>query len=236
MRAVALVAGIATVVLTAALAVRAVRDRALATGLVWSVALSPTLIYYSAELKQYSTDALALLIVLLLWQRRDALGPGMQAAVGFVVALLSLPGMIAVAVLAAARVCGAVSGSGQGDSVGGPHGHLAAVRRLRGILVIWSSGIVLHLAHGLTVGGDRALMRDWWTFKGGFPPSPPWDRADLSWFASSLSRLVWLGVGHDGRASPGMDRGPILLMLVVGLVVVLGLVLGRRDAGWGSCR
>lgn len=235
LRSVSLLAGLAVLGLTAALARTSIRSAPLAVALVWSVALSPTLIYYASELKQYSSDAFAVLLTLYLWRIRRQSGWTTQALGGALAAILSLPGLIALAAMAAARVTEAAwdDAADRGRLRGFIERTPSAVRRLGRLLVVWGVAAALHLAHGLTVGGDRSSMLDWWRFKGGFPPELPWDRADLSWFTSSFSRLVWLSTGHEGRAYPGMDRGPVALMLGVGALVLLGLALGRRRPGWG---
>lgn len=214
-RSVAFIAGVALVVLGVVHARRAFRSGLARVGFAWAIALSPTLIYYSHEVKQYSSDALATVVVLLMWQHRHRWSARRLGLLGAGVALISLPGLISLSVLAAAILA-------EGRSAGS----LTVRRDLARVLPVWGLAASLHVVHGLTVGGDRDYMRAWWSMKSGFPPLLPWGRDDLSWFATTGSRTVWLALGHEGRAFPSMDRGPILVAVLVVLLVVIALARG----------
>lgn len=218
-RSVALVAGIGSVLLGIRYARLALVNGFARLGFAWSIALSPTLIYYSHEVKQYSSDSLATLMVLVAWRSRHRWSGPALAAVAAVAALLSLPGLLATGVL----VLGLVAEHLRDRSA-------RARRRLNGVLMFWGIAAALHVSHGLTVGGDRDYLRAWWSMKAGFPPLPPWERSDVSWFVTTTSRTIWLALGHEGRAFPSMDRGPLLATGLVVLLSVVAMIQQRRDA------
>jgi 4-amino-4-deoxy-L-arabinose transferase-like glycosyltransferase len=185
-----------------------------ATGLV-SLALmaaSPSLIYFSSEVKQYSTDVLVALVVLLatsdVWRRRyDRRSCVVLVVVG---ALAVLCSHAATFVLAGAGVALAVPVLRAGDRT--------RIVRLAGV------GAALLVAWGLVYGlfdrhlDDDTYLRFFW--KSAFLPIPPTSHDGLHRWSSALSTLFT------------MLDGNVVLLIVVAPLAVIGLVrLGRRQPG-----
>jgi hypothetical protein len=219
LRLVALISGIATLVLAVLIAQRLLTRRWAQVGFVSLIAFSPALIYYSNEVKQYSTDVMATSAVLVLWSlRRHRRAPLILGLSGAVIALISLPGIIALAALGIALLIERLTVTFPGAPPAAPTGIWARLRDLISIAALWSIGIGLHLFYSFSVGTDREFMRTWWGERGAFPPGTA---SDLGWYPQWLARLGWVGIGHEGRVG---SVTPITATVVT-------VTLDRNDGG-----
>jgi len=240
LRLVALVAGIATLAVAVVVALRLLRHLVSRAAFVGMVALSPVLIYYANEVKQYSVDALAMMTILLLWSLRATRhSPGWLGLGGLAIAVMSMTGMFGLAALGLALAVewwvarradlgGSTSGTvRKRDGVGGwGLGDWAVVAGM------WAVGGVLHLAYTAIAGTDREYMVTFWSNAGAFPPGLSGSFGDLVWYPEWLQRLAWVGTATPGRlgsvaAAEAWVPG-VLLALVIGVLLVVGL-WRRRD-------
>lgn len=210
-RVLPLLCGIGAVVLTALLARTLLGGPAalLATTLV---ALSPPLISYSAEFKQYSSDVFLVLLVLLLGAR-VALRRGRPAR-----------GWVALAVTGAVTVWFSHPGALVTLGVFGALGLVALTRRdwraLAAAVVLAlpaAAGLAVEYAVLLRRNSDNATLATYWART--FPPDP------LTWSATGEwagQRLASVRVTALAFSSPGL----LVALLLAGLLV-LGL---RRPA------
>ena len=234
LRLVALLAGIATVALAAVIAVRLLNHIMARVALVAAIALSPALIHYANEVKQYSSDALALMAVVLLWSLRGTRhAVWWLAAGGFVIALGSAPGIFGLVALGLALVAQRLGGGGRPASGNAlPGGSATPDWPLRTWVIIagsWLAGVGVHALYTLRAGVDRAWMTQWWTDRGAFPPDSLTSLGDLDWYPLTVMRLSWVGIGAQGRelaSSP--PTGPLVVTVIVVALVVIAFV-GRRD-------
>lgn len=210
MRLPSLIAGLAVVALAWAVGRRLFsrRTAAVATALV---AVSPGLIRYSTELKQYSLDAaVALGLVLLAARAGDRPGPAASAVLavaGAVAVWLSHPAVFVLAGIGAVLLVGALR---RRDRAG--IGQLAAV----GALWAASAGILYWVS--LRELTENDFLTAYW--QAGFPDDPARPQRLLSWFwTSSVDLLETLG---------GIDLAVVALVLV--LTAVVAAVL-RRQGG-----
>ncbi len=229
LRLVALIAGLASIAVAVVVAHRLLSNALARLAFIALVALSPTLIYYSNEVKQYSVDVLAILVVLLMWSMRTSSRRTVLMAIsGFAVSLFSLVGIVGLGSLVLAFVIEKWRtrrrGTGEGTR---PNSERPALLGRRGLAVIgvWALGIALHGAYTLNAGVDREWMREWWTERGAFPPV---SMSELDWYVQSLQRLSWIGIGDHERLDAVSGTGSLLL---VGIVVVLAAlaIAFRRD-------
>lgn len=87
-------AGVMLVVITVAYAARRIERRSARLLLVGVIALSPSLIYYSAEVKQYGVEALLGMVTIVAVAERKALGRGGAVVLAMVLLAFSLPGLL----------------------------------------------------------------------------------------------------------------------------------------------
>ena len=181
-----LIAGVASVLLFCALA-KSVLDRwavVIATGLF---ALCPSLIYYSSEVKQYSSDAtLAILLLVVLTARREWSGMrlALLALVGAVAIWFSHPSVF---VLAGAGMTITADLVSRRD--------WRRLARFSPVFVVWTASLaVSYLAFLRRLSQDRSLL-DYWT--GNFMPLPPRSVTDLKWFYDSFFDFFHGTVGME---------------------------------------
>ena len=241
LRLVALLAGLATGGLAVFVA-RRVLDRGLTQVVfVAMVALSPSLIYYANEIKQYSSDSLAAMSILAMWATRDSPRTSICWAVGgSLVAISSAPGVIGLVGLAVAvaveqmprRNLYAVLGRTVDQRAVSPElveQNSAWTRSTWGrILGAWTIAIFAHGIYTLLAGPDRDFMTDWWTRAGAFPPTGFAKIGEFEWCPLALSRLVWLGIGERGRIGALGESTPLLLSFIAAALLVVAL-RDRRD-------
>lgn len=203
-----LLASLATVVLAVLLARRAFTTRLAAVTFVTLVSLSPFLIYYSQEFKQYAFDALAAVVVLLVRsspaRRRRQLRTGLALAV---IALVSLPGAVLVTLLVALDVI--------------------RVERLQDlwkhvpVAALTALGVLIHLVYTVRAGTDRAVMVAFWQGHS-FPPDGGLF-AQLQWHFDKALELMWVGLAHGSVGGTRVGVGVTWLVLLFGLVAANSL-------------
>ncbi len=196
LRLVPLLAGVGSLFLFLAVARRLLSPPAVPIALIL-FALSPFLIYYSSEVKQYSLDvalALGLTWLALELSRRGVtpLRALLWWALGIAAALFSMTSVL-VAVGATLAL-----GLARWRSAGGDQsGALALVAVLAG----W--GLSLGAPYLFFLAADGGYTRTFW--QSGFMPLPPVSLADLAWFPDTFLQLFRdpLGVLSDGQSGSG---------------------------------
>lgn len=216
LRVVPLLAGMAGLVGFALLA-RAWCSRPAALLAVSLVATCGVLIYYSSEVKQYSTDfAVAIWLYVALthaWLHRppDARGAAVLALAGAVALWFSHP---------ATFVLG---------GIGLAVGLQALLRRdarqvvlLLPVALAWlASFVVLYAVSLHRLAADHTLLNYW---SGWFAPFPPHSRADLAWYPDALWQVIANEEGPLAAALPDL----LLLVMLIGAVWLL-----RQHPYWG---
>lgn len=209
LRLLPLLCGIGVLVLTWRLA-RALAGPAEAAVALLLVAVSPALIYYSAEFKPYMTDALvALGLTVLTWElaRRPLTGRGL---VGLLVA-----GLAAVAAsLTAPFVLAACGGYLAGRAV--DRRAPAELWKVAGVSACWATGFVALYLTAYQAGSENAYLRDFWS-------------TDMLAHAGSPAQAIALLVRAAVFPLP-LDPGVIRLALL-GPGLALLLVLAARHLG-----
>lgn len=244
LRLAALLAGLATVAVAVIVARRLLAHPVARIAFVALVALSPALVYYSNELKQYSTDVLALMVVLALWSLRDhPRRVPLLAIGGFLIAIFSLVGIIALLAFGVAFAIEYLShrfGDRARTDADPPQ---PAESRRQGAVVAgaWAAGIALHGWYTLRSGTDRAFMQTWWGDRGAFPPESIGSIGELEWYPLSIMRLIWIGIGEEARiGARGATGSALATVIVIALIVVMlrtrpdlrSLVLGIFAFAW----
>ena len=231
LRLTALLAGLATMAVAVIVARRLLSHPVARIAFVALVALSPALIYYSNELKQYSTDVLALMVVLALWSLRDHPRRVPFLAVGgFLIAIFSLVGIIALLAFGVAYAIEHLSHrSGDHASTDTDPPQPAESRRQRAVVAgVWAAGIALHAWYSLRSGTDREFMQTYWGDRGAFPPQSIGSIGELEWYPLSIMRLIWVGIGEEVRIGERAATGSALAtVIVIALFVVM--LRTRRD-------
>lgn len=193
--------------------------------LVGLMAVSPVLVYYSSEFKQYQGDVLCTLLVLWVtlrfdpqrWQKDAALLAATGAAcvwlshpVDFVLAGCGLTLWLELARRKEWRAWMAVTGAG-----------LAWV--LSFALVYWIS---------LKSLPDDGYLAAFWDTS--FAPLPPTDLQELGWYAEAAQGFVYLGMHQIGTAFrevlPGWFHPAITVLLFVALAGAVCLFMQQRRA------
>jgi hypothetical protein len=219
LRLVPLIAGILVVVVAALLARHELRSVAAKVTFVGLVALSPVLIFYSSELKQYSSDALcALLILVGVAYRRSRFGTWLLAATGLFALVFSLPAIFVAVPAALLLLYEAIASS-----------------RWRQTIVVgfaWGLGAALHAAYFLQAGVERPALIASWHVKGGFPPAPPTSIPELLWYPRSFSSLTYLALRELNHAFPAFEEpalaDPLGWLLALTLAAALFAVIRAR--------
>ena len=155
---------------------------------VFLVATSPWLVRYAAQLKQYSFDVLAAIVMMLLairvmrsdYSRREVLR---ASVAGVVVVWWSQASVLVMTGLGIAFVL---------------QRHLCArsetaVGRLATLALAWLSGAVASLAwvRYTMTPASRQVMLDFWTAAGGFMPFPPRSLSEIIWAPRMLRGVYW---------------------------------------------
>jgi len=175
------------------------------------VALNPSLIYYSSEVKQYSSDALVTLV--LLWAlvrlaESDLNGWRMAAVAGIGSAAIwfSHP---AVFLLAGAGIVFLVSARSD----------RRRMVRLVLVLTVWAASFgVLYAVSLRHLADDHALLDFWGQY---FPPHPIWRAQTLGWLFDAFSAAF-----HDPA---GLAILPGMAFFIVGWA---GVFRRNRTLGW----
>jgi hypothetical protein len=226
LRLVALLSGLATLALSVVIARRLLTHLATQAAFVALIAISPTLIYYSNEVKQYSTDVLAVCGVLLLWSLRGTPRATLTLGLGgALIAVFSLPGLLVLAALGLALMLEAATTP---SATARPREVWKRVRPLTPIALAWAPGVLAHVAYTLATGVDRSFMLNYWSNHDAFPPLRPTNSAEVLWFPSWLQRLGWTGIGEPDRLSEVAGTSPVLIALLLSALALTALIAVPR--------
>lgn len=222
LRLVPLLAGLLTLILFPFVARHYLSRNAALFGL-FLLALSPRLIYYSAEVKQYSLDVLVTLggLALFVILRRRPLTPGRAAVAAIAGALLLWLSHPAIFVLGTIGLTTLLTAWGESRSA----------RRLALLIgLVWLAALISLMALTLTdLTRNNALLSFW---AGGFPPPLPAGLGWLRWHWQKANELpvYTLGLGGGGLALLAALSGAVTFYrqdrgAFVSLVGPLGLLL-----------
>lgn len=213
-----------TLFFAAAFARRALTGPYAQVAFVGGVSLSPTLIFYASEMKQYSTDALAVMLALYLaTTMHDKRNIGIAAVMGLLATILSLPGLVVFGVLGLVLL-------GEAASRGGPRSLLEEVRARWIVFMAWTTGALVHLAYARSSGADREFMRSWWGERGGFAPDRISGLPDFTWYSERVIEIFWLALENTQMAFPGTRRMDSLAVAAAVVLVVLAVRGPRRSS------
>lgn len=190
-----LAAGLLTLLAAWGLARSTLSHRAAQATFVGLLALSPVLVYYSSEFKQYHNDVLATVALLWLAARfdlqhwsRDAL---ILAVAGAVAIWLSHPSLFVLAGVGLVLWIEAIR-----------QRQRAAWLAVSGMGLVWMLAFALHHTLAMkTLAGNQHLL-DFWKFA--YAPLPPFSLAEWRWYLDSALALVYLAMRHVGVAHHGM--------------------------------
>jgi hypothetical protein len=245
-----LVGGLSSIVLFVAVARRALSRTARPVA-VALFAFSPFLIYYTSELKQYSTDVAAALAITMcaLWIRDEPTRTARYTVLALLGPLLFGLSLTAVFVIAGSALVLAVSSWSRGRHASAilavtaavPTGVLFALPFLRSSVAPGSE----------TVEGASYMSTFWHS---GFMPLPPrtWD--DLLWFPHTALRVFQdpLGLIHNSSAPVGialavagliafgagcrhlLKRDPVTLALLLAPIVLTLIASGLQRYPFGA--
>jgi hypothetical protein len=217
-RLVPFIAGVSVVLLAVLLARRELTSTAARLTFVGLVALSPVLIFYSSEFKQYSSDALAAIAILTAFSYRSSpYGTWLLAGTGFVALVWSLPAVFVAAPTGLFLLYEAV--------------HSRRYNQVLLVALAWLAGAVLHGTHILQVGIHHEFMMGFWRKFGGFPPSPINSIAAMLWYPEAFLRFVYMAFKTPHFAGPHSDKAlssPAGFGLAIALAASLALAFIRR--------
>jgi hypothetical protein len=216
LRATALAASLATLVVALLLAREVFSQIVARATFVGLVAVSPVLVYYGNEVKQYAFDVLATTVVLWVFVsfERWPKGPAVLAATGSAVVW---PSHASVFVLAGVGALLAVRWAREG-----------AFGRLAGVGLAWAASAALMLWCTPSSPAATAALRAYW--QSAFAPFPPLELADAWWYPHSLLGLVHLGWRESGvpDALPVEAWTQPLTFVLLAPVLVGAWALARR--------
>lgn len=217
-----LAAGLLTLWASWALARRIFPHPTAQMAFVGLMALSPVLVYYSSEFKQYAFDVLAAVSLVWLAVCTDQQRRWRDAAV------LALAGALAIwfshaslFVLAGVGIVLWIETVRQRDR--------AAWMAVSGMGLLWLASFAVNHAITLqSLTGNQSLL-GFWSFA--YAPMPPSSLAEWHWYLNSALGLVYLSIRHVGVAHHGeMTAWFDVLNHVLLLLCVLGSVaLARRS-------
>jgi hypothetical protein len=212
-RWIALVAGIASLIVASLLARRAFKTmvgQATFTGLV---ALAPVLVYYSNEAQQYALDILATVLVILIfvsfeeWRR----GFASLVVVGVVLPWFSYSSTFVL--------------FGVGFALAVRWLRDRSYRKCAILGSAWGLSTLVMLAHARSITRTE-FLEDFWTT--GFAPFPIASLADLRWYPESIAGIVEAAFFIE-RIVPAITVPSLAAWLILGSIVVGAVLLaGRR--------
>jgi hypothetical protein len=185
--------------------------------------LGTPLVYFSSQVKQYSTDILATVVVmwLVLWLRQRA--PGMRgtlaaSAVGATVAWFSHPAMFVLAGAGAALVVSGMTGPTRPEW-----------RRLAVVCAVWSlsAACAAELALRNVVPLDRAYLQ--WYWSNGLMPFPPRTPDEALWIWRRLTWLFGTFATELRRSNGGLGYPWSPLFVILAGAGIAGLWRRQRD-------
>ena len=219
LRLVPFIAGVSVVLLSVVVARRELTSTVGRLTFVGLVSLSPVLIYYSSEFKQYSSDALAAIAIFVAFSSRSSpYGTLLLAGTGFVALVCSLPAIFV------AAPCG-IPPSVRGRALAS----VQAAYYSSGLA--WLAGAALHGAYISQAGTHHEFMMAWWREHDGFPHSPPNSVADLLWYPTALLSFIYMAFKTQAVAVPGSNEAlsdPAGLALAIAFAASLALAFIRR--------
>ena len=219
-RAIPFLAGCLTLIVGIAVAKRAFTTLPAQALFLLGISASPTLVYYSTEMKPYAVDALAVILALYLASRlRDERIVYLASIIGFSAVVLSLPGLFVFGALALLT-------AGRSFASGGIAGLIAEVRSRWLMYAAWGVGAATHLSYAVTSGADRSVMQAWWRGRGGFAPPVSEGLSGLSWYGERFVELLWLMFENTQVPDPGAKQ--LSPFVVLAAVALLALVVVRR--------
>ncbi|CAN5443870.1 hypothetical protein BH24GEM3_BH24GEM3_08660 [soil metagenome] len=219
LRLVPLLAGLASMFLFLAVARRYVSAHALPLAMVL-FALSPFLIYYASDVKQYSSDAAVTLLLLLVAFELRARGITAKRAVAWCLIGLAAAGMSMTALFVLIGVTGAMLV----ESIWRRDRRSAVA--LAAVVGAWALAFGVPYLLFVQGAGRNEYLQAFWI--SGFMPFPPQSLSDLSWFPSTFARLFRdpLGVFDDAAIARGYYQSAAgMLVFTAGVV---WMVLRRR--------
>lgn len=209
--------GIATLVVAKSAAQHLFRQLWAKLTFVGTIAFSPVLVYYSAELKQYSIDAFAAVLAIWMLSRWSSQQkPWLFGLLGAVLVQFSLASVFTLTALGVSILVRYIT------QVGIARGFAQLVKKHLWVFVLWIAGGLVHGGYLLTAGTDTEAMRNWWVRVGGFPPRE--ETVVLgNWLIDSFQKVMWLGFGHHSVASID-SSGPELLTAALLVIFSIGLL------------
>jgi hypothetical protein len=230
LRLVSLLSGLATLPLAVAVARLSFASFVARATLVGLVAVSPVLVYYSTEFKQYQGDVLCTLLILWLTLRfrpdrcrEDAFWLAMAGAVGIwfshsIDFVLAGSGLALWLEMARRR-------------------ERAAWLAVNAVGLVWLASFVADYLVALRSVPHNAYLAGFWATS--FAPIPPTTLADLHWFREAALGLVYLGFLQMGTAfrevQPGWFSSPVYVLLVLTVFGSVALAFQRvRAAAMGA--
>lgn len=190
-----LASGLLTLLAAWGLARRTLTHCAAQATFVGLLALSPLLVYYSSEFKQYQNDVLATVGLLWLaarfdlqrWQR-DA---PILAGAGALAIWLSHPSLFVLAGVGLVLWIEAIR-----------RHQRAAWLAVTGMGLLWMLAFAVHHTLVMKTLASNQHLLDFWRFA--YAPLPPVSLAEWRWYLDSALALVYLSMRHVGVAHHGM--------------------------------
>lgn len=216
-----LLAGLAALVLVVPTARRWLSEAGTAAATAY-VALLPYLVYFASEVKQYSFDVLATVVLLLLAPLPDAStdegrpvrSPWPFALAAAVAVWFSQPAVFVAAGIALAALLHRWRSADRAGAV-----------RVIVATAAWGASFAVSYLLSRALADDTEFLRAWW--RSGFMPLPPTSLAELDWFRQTLLRVLEDPLGRYDVAGAGqLVQGMAALLLVVAGCVALAR--GRR--------
>lgn len=230
LRLVSLLSGLAALALAIPVARLLFSSFAARATLVGLVAVSPVLVYYSSEFKQYQGDVLFTLLILWLTlrfrpeqHRRDALLLALAGALGIwfshaIDFVLAGSGLVLWLEMARRR-------------------ERSAWLAVNAVGLVWLVSFLIDYFVALRSVPHNAYLAGFWSTT--FAPLPPRTAAELLWFRDSALGLVYLGFLQMGTAFreilPGWFSGRVYALLALTLLGGVALAFQRvRAAAVGA--
>ena len=188
------------------------------------LALGLPFIYLALQVKQYSTDVTAAILVLLMVTAcRRAITPWRAFALGLGGAVIAWCSQPAVFVLAGAGVALVVSVCVDRD--------WRAARLLTPTCVLWALGAATAAAHALHIATADDLAYFRWFWAGGFMPVPPASLAEVLWLPGKLTWAFGAFATDLSRAHGGLNYRWSWVFTGVCVLGLWVLLRRTRDVG-----
>ncbi len=161
-------------------------------------AVSDHMIYYAAQIKQYSSDTAATLLVVLMGLRiaEKKLTPrraAVFAVAGAAIVWLSHPSVFVLAGVGTALLLSAIKRK-----------DWPALRLLAAAIGVWLVSFALFYALSLSKLGANQTLESSWNRKGTFMPLPPTSLKDLGWFPDAFFSMFSNPIGSPFPIAAGL--------------------------------